>query len=206
MKYTALALLVSLASIGWAGVAYAEVGSSAFAATTNGTVGFSTTDTIIPFNTELFDTGGNFDDSTYTYTVPSNGTYIITARMVAFSSSGASQSAWITVRNGATEICRNATNVNQSNHSEGIQLSCIRSLEEGDTITVYADDESTYSYDVPAGQLYAEFSMAEIDAESGGGGDEVAAIEELNENAAGMGFMALMGIGTLLGLKVSRYD
>ena len=88
----------------------------------------------ITLATELFDSGGNYEPMTSTYTAPSAGIYSFNAR-VGFNLQNPAR-AFVRIVSGAdTEICR-GTDIVHSAGFNGSFVSCIVKLAAGDAITM----------------------------------------------------------------------
>ena len=101
----------------------------------------SGSDTLVTFNAELYDTGGDFNTGTYKFVAPVTGYYLITASL-QFTGVVADKDYQVRVKKGASLIL---TNINH-NGGDTSNLNCLVSgvvaLSANDEITVYAIQNS----------------------------------------------------------------
>lgn len=88
----------------------------------------------IALGTEIYDTGSDFEPSTSTYTAPSAGIYVFTAR-VGFDLSVSSARAFVRLVSGGSEICR-GTDIQHQTSFNGAAVSCMVKLDAGAAVSL----------------------------------------------------------------------
>lgn len=94
----------------------------------------------VQFNTELFDTNNNYDNSTYIYTIPVTGYYIIGAQLQLLSQAGAVFLMGIAI-NGTSETYRFGEIPNTTGNV-GLSGSRLIYLTANDTVRVLARSDT----------------------------------------------------------------
>lgn len=100
----------------------------------NQTIGASYTPSVVAINSEFFDTNNNFNDGTYTYTVPVTGYYQISGS-VRFSSTGAAECGMGVAQNGSLLIGSFGTHYAAGQY-DTLNTSGLCYLTAGDAITL----------------------------------------------------------------------
>jgi hypothetical protein len=113
------------------------------------------TSTTVEFDTELFDTGSDFDTGTYTYTAPSAGKYMFTVSAYGFGLTAGDVFKFLLLKNGSsigtsnveytvsTDARRGNTWVVDLASSDAIKINCLH--DHGSNITLGASAEYTFS-------------------------------------------------------------
>lgn len=180
-----------------AGPALADPGSSSFSAYINGIYTFTTAETILPFNTESYDRGENYDTGTYTYTVPSNGSYLVNIEVCSANDQGPGQNNWILLKVNNSNVRITGTVFYGTSRIQCLCLHSILELTAEDTVNIYADAEASGYFKTGSGPLYTEFSVTEVDYEAGGDGVAIDYTEHINQfaNIVAIGFAIITAIG-----------
>ena len=103
------------------------------------------TQTVVQFNTEDFDYGGVYDNSTYKFTAPATGLYSISS-VVSFSSSFADQKgAALTMRKGgSTILCQTSMEASGASETVNLHQSTVVLLTAGEYVemVIYHGDSA----------------------------------------------------------------
>lgn len=96
--------------------------------------------TKLNFNAELYDPNGNFNTSTYTYTVPVTGYYMLAAQGQGNDANGAIYGFGIHIYVNSTLKVHGAVTIDtaQQGWQRNSTAAGIRKLNAGDTVSVYA--------------------------------------------------------------------
>lgn len=120
--------------------------------------------TTIQMSTENFDEGGDFDNSTYTFTVPTggDGLYLITAQ-VFWSANGANDFYLDIYKNGTTSIARDSEK-SAAGNNQTQRVTRIAELSATDTILIRAYQNSGGAVNIVGGQDDTYFDIVRISA------------------------------------------
>jgi hypothetical protein len=105
----------------------------AFSVRNGSAITVTSTDSILPFNTEYFDVGNNYNTSTYRFTAPYTGKYLMTFEASMISGGTMTYNAIYILKNGAgtTFRFRGSSNI-PTNDWFGISGSVVMDLTAGD--------------------------------------------------------------------------
>tara|TARA_R100001163_G_scaffold63616_1_gene55942 strand:+ start:495 stop:1034 length:540 start_codon:yes stop_codon:yes gene_type:complete len=144
--------------------------NTAVAAGTNNTPMFSayingnqsianTTATTVAYNTEVFDTGSDFDNSTYKWTVPETAKYLMNVRM-AFDSSAEFASYFSIVKDGVGDMF--SVQMGHDEASDTITGSLVLSLTASEVYYVQAYQSSGGAVNLIGNHQNSEFSVIKL--------------------------------------------
>jgi hypothetical protein len=128
-----------------------KAGSQAFAARIPSTSWYNAAaDSVIPFNDvstgDNFDTGGNFNTSTYKYTAPTTGVYLFW--FAIYTANSDTDNAFGFLKNSSelnlTQSPGNALAYAQNADDKMLSFTCVIPLTSGDTMAVRASEASDY--------------------------------------------------------------
>lgn len=107
----------------------------------------------IPYDTEYFDVGGNYDQANYRFTAPVAGKYFFYASYLTFPNADPAYVTMVIAKNGTTSYgngFKRATNSAQEDRN----LSTILDLAQNDYIEVYAEAGGTSYYYTASGHAH----------------------------------------------------
>jgi len=117
------------------------------------------TATTVTYNSEVFDTGSDFNSSTYKWTVPETGKYLINVRM-AFDSSADFFSSFQIVKDGVGDMF--SIQMAHDNTSDTITGSLVLSLTASEVYYVQATQTSGGSLNLIGNHQNSEFSAFKL--------------------------------------------
>ena len=117
----------------------------------------------IPYNTESYDLGGDFDTTTNEFTAPRDGYYSINAngRGATLGSSDGAMTIAIYV-NGVLYSQATIDKIQANGNVLGTQISDIVSLSQGDTVTVFATCSRSGEVRFDAGEANTYVAISEL--------------------------------------------
>jgi len=131
-----------------------------FSAYINGNQSISNnTATTVAYNTEVFDTGSDFNNSTYKWTVPETGKYFMNVRM-AYDSSADFFSSFQIVKDGVGDMF--SVQMAHDNTSDTITGSLVLSLTASDVYYVQTTQTSGGSLNLIGNHQNSEFSAFKL--------------------------------------------
>ena len=141
-----------------------ETGFSAntpmFSAYINGNQSIAnTTATTVAYNTEVFDTGSDFNNSTYKWTVPETAKYLMNVRM-AFDSSAEFASYFSIVKDGVGDMF--SVQMGHDEASDTITGSLVLSLTASEVYYVQAYQSSGGAVNLIGNHQNSEFSVFKL--------------------------------------------
>jgi hypothetical protein len=119
----------------------------------------NTTATTVAYNTEVFDTGSDFDNSTYKWTVPETAKYLMNVRM-AFDSSAEFASYFSIVKDGVGDMF--SIQMGHDEASDTITGSLVLSLTASDVYYVNAYQSSGGAVNLIGNHQNSEFSAFKL--------------------------------------------
>jgi hypothetical protein len=117
------------------------------------------TATTVAYNTEVFDTGSDFNNSTYKWTVPETGKYFMNVRM-AYDSSADFFSSFQIVKDGVGDMF--SVQMAHDNTSDTITGSLVLSLTASDVYYVQTTQTSGGSLNLIGNHQNSEFSAFKL--------------------------------------------
>jgi hypothetical protein len=117
------------------------------------------TATTVAYNTEVFDTGSDFNNSTYKWTVPETGKYLMNVRM-AYDSSSDFFSSFQIVKDGVGDMF--SVQMSHDNTSDTITGSLVLSLTASDVYYVQTTQTSGGSLNLIGNHQNSEFSAFKL--------------------------------------------
>jgi hypothetical protein len=119
----------------------------------------NTTATTVAYNTEVFDTGSDFNNSTYKWTVPETAKYLMNVRM-AFDSSAEFASYFSIVKDGVGDMF--SIQMGHDEASDTITGSLVLSLTASDVYYVQAYQSSGGAVNLIGNHQNSEFSVIKL--------------------------------------------
>jgi|TARA_B100001250_G_C19581172_1_gene692100 hypothetical protein len=119
----------------------------------------NTTATTVAYNTEVFDTGSDFNNSTYKWTVPETAKYLMNVRM-AFDSSAEFASYFSIVKDGVGDMF--SVQMGHDEASDTITGSLVLSLTASEVYYVQAYQSSGGAVNLIGNHQNSEFSVFKL--------------------------------------------